>query len=87
MYDNVTDFEWYISVLVDLAYVGRVNVGAEIREQLVDIAGRVRGAQRYAVQFMLKLLTDDAFLRNAPEDGGCPEVLWAAAWICGEYCR
>ncbi|OJT09578.1 AP-3 complex subunit delta-1 [Trametes pubescens] len=86
VYDNVTDFEWYISVLVDLAYVGHVNVGAEIREQLVDIAGRVRGAQRYAVQFMLKLLTDDAFLHNAPEDGGCPEVLWAAAWICGEYC-
>ncbi|KAI0640096.1 Ap3d1 protein [Trametes polyzona] len=86
VYDNVTDFEWYISVLVDLAYVARVNIGAEIREQLVDIAGRVRGARRYAVQFMLKLLTDDSFLHNASEDGGCPEVLWAAAFICGEYC-
>ncbi|KAI9060492.1 Adaptor protein complex AP-3 delta subunit [Trametes sanguinea] len=86
VYDNVTDFEWYISVLVDLAYVARVNIGAEIRDQLVDIAGRVRGARRYAVQYMLKLLTDDSFLHNASEDGGCPEVLWAAAWICGEYC-
>ncbi|KAI0334057.1 Ap3d1 protein [Cubamyces sp. BRFM 1775] len=86
VYDNVTDFEWYISVLVDLAYVARVNIGAEIREQLVDIVGRVRGARRYAVQYMVKLLTDDSFLLNASEDGGCPEVLWAAAWICGEHC-
>ncbi|KAI8990678.1 Ap3d1 protein [Trametes punicea] len=86
VYDNVTDFEWYISVLVDLAYVARVNIGAEIRDQLVDITGRVRGARRYAVQYMVKLLTDDAFLYKASEDGGCPEVLWAGAWICGEYC-
>ncbi|RDX42973.1 Adaptor protein complex AP-3 delta subunit [Lentinus brumalis] len=86
VYDNITDFEWYISVLVDLAYVARVNVGAEIREQLVDIAGRVRAARRYAVQVMVKLLSDDSFLHNASDEGGCPEVLWAAAWICGEYC-
>ncbi|CDO73429.1 hypothetical protein BN946_scf185013.g63 [Trametes cinnabarina] len=83
VYDNVTDFEWYISVLVDLAYVARVNIGGEIRDQLVDITGRVRGARRYAVQYMLKLLTDESFLHNAPDSGGCPEVLWAAAWICG----
>ncbi|KAI0828832.1 Ap3d1 protein [Trametes gibbosa] len=86
VYDNVTDFEWYISVLVDLAYVARVNIGSEIRTQLVDIAGRVRGARRYAVQFMVKLVTDDGFLHNASEEGGCPEVLWAAAYICGEFC-
>ena len=87
MYDNVTDFEWYISVLVDLAYVARVEVGAEIGEQLVDITGRVRATRRYAVQVMAKLLSDDSFLHNASEVGGCPEVLWAAAWVCGEYCR
>ncbi|PIL31329.1 hypothetical protein GSI_06027 [Ganoderma sinense ZZ0214-1] len=86
VYDNVTDFEWYISVLVDLAYVARVDVGAEIREQLVDITGRVRATRRYAVQVMVKLLSDESFLHNASDDGGCPEVLWAAAWICGEYC-
>lgn len=87
VYANVTDFEWYISVLVDLAYVARVNIGAEIREQLVDITGRVRAARRYAVQVMVKLLSDDSFLHNASDEGGCHEVLWAAAWICGEYCR
>ena len=24
---------------------------------------------------------------NAADEGSCAEVLWAAAWICGEYCR
>ena len=87
LYDNVTDFEWYISVLVDLAYVARANVGAEIRDQLVDIAARVRGVRGYVVQLMVKLLSDDTFLHNAADEGSCAEVLWAAAWICGEYCR
>lgn len=85
-YENVIDFEWYLSVLVDLAYVAAVNVGAQIRDQLVDIVGRVKAARRFAVQLMVKVLTDESFLVNASEEGSCAEILWAAAWICGEYC-
>ncbi|KAH7930472.1 Adaptor protein complex AP-3 delta subunit [Leucogyrophana mollusca] len=85
-YDNITDFEWYLSVLVDLAYISGVDIGAQIRDQLVDVVGRVRGARRYAIKLMVKVLSDDTFLLNAGEPGGCSEVLWAAAWICGEYC-
>ncbi|CCL98144.1 uncharacterized protein FIBRA_00138 [Fibroporia radiculosa] len=85
-YTNVLDFEWYLSVLVDLAYVAGADVGSQICDQLVDIAGRVRAARRYAVQLMVKVLTDDSFLGNVSEEGNCAEVLWAAAWICGEYC-
>ena len=39
-YENVTNFEWYLSVLVDLAHVANVDVGSEIRDQLVDEIGR-----------------------------------------------
>ncbi|GLB43563.1 putative part of the AP-3 complex, an adaptor-related complex which is not clathrin-associated [Lyophyllum shimeji] len=85
-YENVTNFEWYISVLVDLAHVANVDVGSEIRDQLVDVVGRVRAIRRYAVRLMYQLLSDDTLLRNAHEEGSCSEVLWAAAWICGEYC-
>ncbi|KAH9486426.1 AP-3 complex subunit delta-1 [Psilocybe cubensis] len=85
-YENVTNFEWYISVLVDLAHVANVDIGSEIRDQLVDIVGRVRGVRRYAVKLMYSLLSDDTITRNAGEPGSCSEVLWAAAWICGEYC-
>jgi AP-3 complex subunit delta-1 len=86
-YENVTNFEWYISVLVDLAHVANVNVGAEIRDQLVDVVGRVRAVRRYAVKLMYTLLSDETILRNAQDEGSCSEVLWAAAWICGEYCK
>ncbi|KAK7040144.1 AP-3 complex subunit delta [Paramarasmius palmivorus] len=86
-YENVTNFEWYLSVLVDLAHVANVDVGAQIRDQLVDVVGRVKAARRYAVKLMHTLLNDDIILRNAQDEGSCSEVLWAAAWICGEYCR
>ncbi|PPQ99510.1 hypothetical protein CVT24_005300 [Panaeolus cyanescens] len=86
-YQNVGNFEWYISVLVDLANVANVNVGAEIRDQLVDIVGRVRGARPYAIKVMYSLITDPSLVQNASEEGSCPEILWAAAWICGEYCE
>ncbi|KAI0783126.1 Adaptor protein complex AP-3 delta subunit [Abortiporus biennis] len=85
-YENVADFEWYLSVLVDLAYVAAVNVGSEIRDQLVDVTTRVRGVRRFAVSLMVKILCDDTFLLHAGDEGSCAEVLWAAAWICGEYC-
>lgn len=85
-YASVTDFEWYLSVLVDLAYIASVDVGLQIRDHLVDVIGRVRAARRYAVKLMVKLLNDDTFLLNASDEGSCAEVLWAAAWICGEYC-
>lgn len=84
-YENVNNFEWYLTVLVDLAHVARVDIGTQIRDQLVDIVGRVRSVRPYAVQLMYSLLQDDSFVLNASEPGSCAEVLWAAAWICGEY--
>ncbi|KAJ7657986.1 Ap3d1 protein [Mycena rosella] len=86
MYENVTNFEWYLSVLVDLAHVANVDIGLQIRDQLVDVVGRVKGVRRYAVKLMYTLLCDDTMLHNARDEGSCSEVLWAAAWICGEYC-
>lgn len=86
-YENITNFEWYISVLVDLAHVANVNVGVEIRDQLVDVVGRVRTVRQYAVKLMYTLLSDETMLRNAQDEGSCSEVLYAAAWICGEYCK
>lgn len=86
-YENVSNFEWYLSVLVDLAHVANVDIGVQIRDQIVDVVGRVKGARRYAVKLMFTLLSDDTILRNAHEEGSCSEVLWAAAFICGEYCR
>jgi AP-3 complex subunit delta-1 len=87
LYANVDDFEWYLSVLLDLVYVADVDVGTRIRDQLVDVAVRVKDARNYAVKLMTKLLDDDQFLSKAKAKKQCLEVLWAAAFLCGEYCR
>lgn len=86
-YENVVDFQWYLSVLLDLTYVASVKVGDQIRDQLVDIVARVRGVKRWGVELMTRLLRDDTFLANSQEESSCAEVLWAAAWICGENSR
>jgi AP-3 complex subunit delta-1 len=86
-YDNIVDFQWYLSVLLDLTYHASVNVGEQIRDQLVDIVARVKAVKRWAVELMTRLLRDDTFLANSQEEGSCAEVLWAAAWICGENSR
>lgn len=67
--------------------MANVDIGAQIRDQLIDVVARVKGVRRYAVKLMYTLLSDEILLRNASEEGSCSEVLWAAAWICGEYCR
>jgi AP-3 complex subunit delta len=85
LYQNVQDFDWYLSVLLDLIYVAGADVAALIREQLVDVTVRVRACRNYAVKLMAKLLDDDTLVLGADEPTKCSGVLWAAAWICGEY--
>ncbi|KAI6037469.1 adaptin N terminal region-domain-containing protein [Pisolithus microcarpus] len=67
---------WDLSTLIDLTYISGVDIGAQIRGQLVDVMERL----------MVKLLSDETLLVHTGEPGSCSEVLWAAAWICGEYC-
>ncbi|KAG1751080.1 hypothetical protein EDB19DRAFT_2035926 [Suillus lakei] len=38
------------------------------------------------MELMVKVLSNDTFMLHAGERGSCSEVMWAAAWICGEYC-
>ncbi len=84
-YANITDFDWYLSVLVDLTHVANVNVGQEIRDTILDVVGRVKSVRPTAVTLMSRLLSDENFIERAGEDGSCSEVIYAAAWICGEY--
>ena len=90
-YANVNDFEWYFSVLIDLAYVAPTP-GRSLHDALIDVSVRVRAIRRYSTKLCCKVLSDDAFIGNAAvvenvEQDGSAEVLSAAAWICGEYCQ
>lgn len=86
-YVNVTDFEWVVSVLVDVAYVGNVPIGDRVREMLLDIVGRVKSVRPYAVRVLEKAVSDDDLRERVPDATGQDGLLMAAVWICGEYSR
>ncbi|KAM0788195.1 hypothetical protein ACM66B_001354 [Microbotryomycetes sp. NB124-2] len=102
-YANVSNFAWYIDTLVELSYialsisqepagvradgaVSQNSLGQQLKDQLVDVTARVKAIRPYAVTKMAELSGDEDFLENG-EGADVAQVLGAAAWICGEYCR
>jgi AP-3 complex subunit delta-1 len=86
-YASVADFEWVISVLVDVTYVSHVDVGVEVRNMLLDVVGRVKSVRQYAVGVLEKVLADGAIRERGRDGTGEEAVVEAAVWICGEYSR
>ncbi|OWT39265.1 AP-3 complex subunit delta-1 [Cryptococcus neoformans Bt1] len=85
-YANVTDFEWILSVLVDVAYVSRVNVGQDIKRMILDVVARVKSVRNYAVSVLEKVLGDDDFKERIGDDNESADgLIEAAVWVCGEY--
>ncbi|KAI6223058.1 AP-3 complex subunit delta [Aphelenchoides fujianensis] len=77
-YQHISNFEWYISVLVELTKVEGSKHGVLIGEQIQDVTVRVQWP----------LLVENAHLllsTSSSQRKNICEVLLAAAWICGEY--
>jgi AP-3 complex subunit delta-1 len=73
----------YVSVLVELTRMEGSRHGSLVAEQLLDVATRVQDVRRFAVAQMA-LLLDNAHFFTA-QRSTMTEVLYAAAWICGEF--
>ncbi|RHY80763.1 hypothetical protein DYB26_006266 [Aphanomyces astaci] len=85
-YQNVSDFDWYLGILVQLATVPGENAknAAEITRQLVDLAVRVKGIRAMLVQKMIEFLLDEDAVTGPGAKTTC-QVLYAAGWIIGEF--
>jgi len=83
-YQFVTDFEWYIGVLIELCNVDGTKQGKSIAFQLLDVAIRVRVVREFAAARMLECMTSKALLARST-DPQISEVLSSAAWITGEF--
>nr|ACL53627.1 unknown [Zea mays] len=81
VYEMVVDFDWYVSLLVDMARTLHCAQGDEIGRQFVDLGLRVQDARPELVRLARSLLIDPALLGNH----FLFPVLSAAAWISGEY--
>ncbi|CAH1773291.1 unnamed protein product, partial [Owenia fusiformis] len=84
-YQFITNFEWYVSVLVELTRLEGTRHGKIIASQMLDVAIRVQAIRPFAVAQMATLLDNAHLLTNNSQRNGICEVLYAAAWICGEF--
>ena len=86
-YSYISDFEWYISVLVDLTHLTGASVSnaLSITHQLTDVSIRVPAVRRYAVKAMSDVLLAGRLLSVGGGSNCMSEVLHAAAFIVGEY--
>ncbi|XP_078041110.1 adaptor-related protein complex 3, delta 1 subunit-like garnet [Augochlora pura] len=83
-YQFVTYFEWYISILVELTRMEGTKHGPLVATQLLDVAIRVQAIRKYAVR-QCALLLENSYLLTGQPRATMSEVLYAAAWICGEF--
>jgi AP-3 complex subunit delta-1 len=84
-YNNIPNFEWYLAVLVDLAYLAGVDVGDQLSYQFLDVSVRVKSIRSNSVKFATRLLQDTSLLDKIDSPATNIKVLFAAAWVCGEY--
>ncbi|KAL3311706.1 AP-3 complex subunit delta-1, partial [Cichlidogyrus casuarinus] len=84
-YQLVISFEWYISVLVQLAQTPGIKSGKIIAAQLMDVSIRVESVREFATEQMSVLLENCATLANRYKHSALLDILHAASWICGEY--
>lgn len=53
-YYYLTDFAWYITVLVNLSYIKGSAMGSAVAEQLLDVCLRVESVRPFAVRSMVR---------------------------------
>ncbi|XP_022575179.1 AP-3 complex subunit delta-like [Brassica napus] len=80
-YEIIVDFDWYVSLLGEMARIPHCQRGEEIEHQLIDIGMRVRDARPQLVRVSWALLIDPALLGNM----FLHPILSAASWVSGEY--
>ena len=83
-YQFISNFEWYVSVLVELAQIDGSKHGSLIASQMMDVTIRVDSIRAFSVRQMSLLLQNHHLLLSS-QRGCSTDVLFAAAWICGEF--
>ncbi|KAI4454760.1 delta adaptin-related [Holotrichia oblita] len=82
-YQFITNFEWYVTVLVELAQMEfGSRQGHVIAAQLMDVCIRVPAIRKFAVTEMAQLLEVYA---STSQFTIMQEVLLAATFLCGEF--
>ncbi|CAH1718749.1 unnamed protein product [Chironomus riparius] len=82
-YQHVTNFEWYLTVLVELIQLEAGSKhGSVIADQLLDVTIRVESVRKFSVNEMINLINS---FPSSSQTSTMYEVLYAASWIVGEF--
>ena len=82
---HVVNFERYVSVLVELTKIKGTQHGRQLANQMMDVAIRVVAVRKFTIgQMSILLENSHLFAHNSHKNGIC-EILYAAAWLCGEF--
>lgn len=74
-----------MSVLVELTKMKSTEHGKLLANQMMDVAIRVVAVRKFTVgQMSILLENSHLFAHNSHKNGIC-EILFAAAWLCGEF--
>jgi hypothetical protein len=85
-YSHVQDFEWVVSVLLELGSLSELTVGPRISNVLLDLCVRVPDLRPYTVNAVVKVLyLHDDFSKESNAKKVHGDLLYAASWIVGEY--
>ena len=79
----VQDFAWYVKILVNLVRGSETKHADDIATQLTQVSLRVPSVRSYLVKRVQPLLTESGMMLSTSTS--VESVLYAAAWIVGEY--
>ena len=87
-YQYISNFEWYVSVLVELSQLegGGGRHGAILAAQMMDVAIRVAAIRPFATRQMALLVENSSAILARGRRDSSAEVLYAAGWVVGEFC-
>lgn len=86
-YANVSNFKWYLQILIDMTEVKGIEHGTLIASQMMDVMIRVKSIRSFGVSEMVKLLSASFILGESTATSNIFEVLYAASWTVGEFIR
>lgn len=84
-YQYISNFEWYVSVLVELSQMEGGAHGGKLAHQMMDVAIRVEAIRPFAVEQMALLIENACVLLRSGRHTSAAEVLYAACWLVGEF--
>ncbi|KAL6613181.1 Adaptor protein complex AP-3 delta subunit [Neocallimastix californiae] len=86
-YAYITNFQWYICVLCNLAFVENISVVEAISKQMMDICIRLKDTplRKFIIDKMIELLKNKAIFEKKFINAGNTDILYVAAYLLGEY--